>query len=104
MQESDAWQDAVARISLIEALFPLKQMGSSQKQKLSTPFGLSATAKNDLRSHPSTRTITKMRPSSSMAPALNAAFTPIRSSRYGLVAGFRSNRQARGAWAAVTTG
>ena len=64
--------------------------GRSQNRKLSTPFGLSAMAKNDLRSNPSTRTISRYLPFHLMAPEFIQAFTPMRSRQYGLVSGFRS--------------
>jgi len=54
------------------------------------PFGLSAMAKNDFRSFPSTRTIIRYFPFHLIAPEFMVAFTPIRSIRYGFVSGFKS--------------
>ena len=81
-----------------------KVTGYSQKRKLSIPFGLSATAKKDLRSAPSTLTNIRYFPSHLMAPAFNVAFIPIRSIKKGFVSSFRSYRQKTGVCAAVSTG
>ena len=51
---------------------------------------VSAMAKNDLRSLPSMRTMSRYLPFQNIAPELKVAFTPSRSIRNGLVAGFRS--------------
>ena len=49
------------------------------------PSGLSATAKKDLRSAPSTRTTSKYLPFHLIAPEFNVAFMPIRSIKKGFV-------------------
>ena len=53
--------------------------GYFRNRKLSMPLGLSAMAKNDLRSLPSTRTASTYLPSWNMAPALNVPLMPKRS-------------------------
>ena len=73
-----------------------RSTGRSQNRKLSTPFGLSAMAKKDFRSQPSTRTINRYLPFHLIAPEFIQAFTPIRSRQNGLVAGFRSYRHSSG--------
>ena len=55
-----------------------------------TPFLLSATAKNDLRSQPSMRAMRTMLLFRSIAPTLNTQLTPRRVIRCGLVLGLKS--------------
>ena len=68
------------------------------------PLGLSAMAKKDLRSAPSTRTIRQYFPLNFIAPELNVLFIIIRSMRYGFRLGLISYRQVIGVCAAVSIG
>ena len=78
--------------------------GYSHKRKLSIPLGLSAMAKNDLRSCPSTRAITRYFPLNLIAPALNTALMPKRSIRQGFVSGLKSYLHSSGGCSAVRMG
>ena len=68
------------------------------------PLGLSAIAKKDFRSKPSTLTARLIWPFSSMAPGLNVALIPSRSSPKGLVLGLKSTRHDNGTWSGVMIG
>ena len=78
--------------------------GSSQKRKLSMPLGLSATAKKDFLSAPSTLTMMTYFPFHLMAPLLSVAFIMMRCMRKGLSFSSKSYLQVSGVCSAVTMG
>jgi hypothetical protein len=71
-------------------------IGSSQNLKLSIPLGLSATAKNDFLSTPSTLPTKRYLSCHLIAPEFITAFIPILSNKKGLVCSFKSYRHATG--------
>ena len=79
-------------------------MGSGQKRKLSMPLGLSATAKYDLRSAPSTRTTRQYLPFHFSAPLFSVALHMMRCMRKGLSCSLKSYFHSRGTCSAVSMG
>src|SRR6185437_1025915 len=79
-------------------------IGYSQNLKLSMPLALSATAKKDFLSAPSTLGTNTYLLLNFMAPELKTAFMPNLSKKKGFVFSLKSKRQVRGVCAAVRTG